>query len=309
VQGQQGAVILGKADIGLPNVDNTADVVKPVSMAAQVADSLRVLKVGDAMTGDLTIENTALATVNSDTSSNTLKLKGRAWESGVSKELSGKLYVAASTDAIKSPALIWKPRRTDLGTESVALKYEAFANTSISGLLSMFSLSNEGWGGKISVDYSGCFTLYKADGVTKGILGAAGFGQGSLIGYNSFWQNSYVAEVRTFFNSKILLTAGRPPWYYGNDAGKLGNEYVQSDLGVIIYNNKIDRPALRVQNIASQTSPSQEWLSSSGIVQARVTLDGGIDVLAAGKGLKLKSPDGLITKTVTLNNAGDLVVA
>jgi hypothetical protein len=37
VQGQQGAVILGKADLGLANVDNTSDAAKPVSTAQQAA--------------------------------------------------------------------------------------------------------------------------------------------------------------------------------------------------------------------------------------------------------------------------------
>jgi hypothetical protein len=37
VQGQQGAVILGKADVGLGSVDNTADIAKPVSAAQQAA--------------------------------------------------------------------------------------------------------------------------------------------------------------------------------------------------------------------------------------------------------------------------------
>jgi hypothetical protein len=44
-----------KANVGLSQVDNTADVDKPVSTAQAAADALRVLKSGDTMTGDLNI--------------------------------------------------------------------------------------------------------------------------------------------------------------------------------------------------------------------------------------------------------------
>jgi hypothetical protein len=42
VQGQQGAVILGKADIGLNNVDNISDANKPISTAQQTALDLKL---------------------------------------------------------------------------------------------------------------------------------------------------------------------------------------------------------------------------------------------------------------------------
>jgi len=44
VNGQTGAVTLGKADVGLGNVDNTSDADKPVSTAQATADNLRLLK-------------------------------------------------------------------------------------------------------------------------------------------------------------------------------------------------------------------------------------------------------------------------
>lgn len=50
---------LTSSDVGLGNVDNTSDVNKPVSTAQAAADSLRVLKAGDTMTGALTITPTA----------------------------------------------------------------------------------------------------------------------------------------------------------------------------------------------------------------------------------------------------------
>lgn len=53
VAGRQGVVVLAKADVGLSNVDNTADSAKPVSTAQQTALNLKVAKSGDTMTGDL----------------------------------------------------------------------------------------------------------------------------------------------------------------------------------------------------------------------------------------------------------------
>ena len=47
---------LDKASVGLGNVDNTSDANKPVSTAGAAADALRVLKAGDTMSGDLTID-------------------------------------------------------------------------------------------------------------------------------------------------------------------------------------------------------------------------------------------------------------
>jgi hypothetical protein len=46
---------LDKAAVGLGNVDNTSDANKPVSTAQATADSLRVLKAGDVMTGSLAL--------------------------------------------------------------------------------------------------------------------------------------------------------------------------------------------------------------------------------------------------------------
>lgn len=59
---------LDKAAVGLGNVDNTSDASKPVSTAGAAADALRVLKVGDTMTGDLTITKAAAALLINPTS-------------------------------------------------------------------------------------------------------------------------------------------------------------------------------------------------------------------------------------------------
>lgn len=54
VAGRTGVITLAKGDVGLSNVDNTADADKPVSAAQATADGLRVSKSGDSMTGQLT---------------------------------------------------------------------------------------------------------------------------------------------------------------------------------------------------------------------------------------------------------------
>lgn len=51
------ALGLSKSDVGLGNVDNTADSAKPVSTAQQAALDGKVSKAGDTMTGDLTAKN------------------------------------------------------------------------------------------------------------------------------------------------------------------------------------------------------------------------------------------------------------
>lgn len=49
VNGQTGAVTLGKADVGLPNVDNTADIDKPLSTAAISANTAQNVAVADGL--------------------------------------------------------------------------------------------------------------------------------------------------------------------------------------------------------------------------------------------------------------------
>lgn len=51
---QKTLLSLVKGDVGLGNVDNTSDANKPVSTLQSAADSLRVLRSGDTMTGPLT---------------------------------------------------------------------------------------------------------------------------------------------------------------------------------------------------------------------------------------------------------------
>lgn len=56
VAGRTGAVVLTKTDVGLANVDNTADASKPVSTAQQTALDAKVTKAGDTMTGTLNLD-------------------------------------------------------------------------------------------------------------------------------------------------------------------------------------------------------------------------------------------------------------
>jgi len=48
VAGRTGTVVLAKADVGLPNVDNTADSAKPVSTAQAAAIATKVTRLGAA---------------------------------------------------------------------------------------------------------------------------------------------------------------------------------------------------------------------------------------------------------------------
>ncbi len=54
VAGRSGAVTLAKADVGLGNVDNTADAAKPISTATQTALNLKAPLASPALTGDPT---------------------------------------------------------------------------------------------------------------------------------------------------------------------------------------------------------------------------------------------------------------
>lgn len=51
-----------KTHVGLGNVDNTSDANKPVSTAQAAADALRVLKAGDTMSGNLTVNGNGIFT-------------------------------------------------------------------------------------------------------------------------------------------------------------------------------------------------------------------------------------------------------
>ena len=66
VNGETGAVVLDKADIGLSNVDNTSDLDKPVSVAQQAALNLKADLDSPTLTGNPTAPTPA--TADNDTS-------------------------------------------------------------------------------------------------------------------------------------------------------------------------------------------------------------------------------------------------
>lgn len=61
VQGRFGDVVLDQTDVGLPNVDNTSDVNKPVSTAQQAALDLKADIAGQDFTGDISAPNITIA--------------------------------------------------------------------------------------------------------------------------------------------------------------------------------------------------------------------------------------------------------
>lgn len=60
VNNMTGEVVLTKSNLGLGNVDNTSDLNKPISTAAQTALNAKVNKAGDTMTGKLTLADAGL---------------------------------------------------------------------------------------------------------------------------------------------------------------------------------------------------------------------------------------------------------
>jgi hypothetical protein len=74
VAGQQGVVVLGKSDVGLANVDNTADTAKPVSSAQQTALNLKAPLASPAFTGTPTgITKSHVGLANVDNTADTAK--------------------------------------------------------------------------------------------------------------------------------------------------------------------------------------------------------------------------------------------
>lgn len=62
VAGKQGDVVLNKSDVGLANVDNTADLSKPISTATQTALNLKVASDVTGIAGATVITNTVALT-------------------------------------------------------------------------------------------------------------------------------------------------------------------------------------------------------------------------------------------------------
>lgn len=74
VNGQTGAVVLGKADVGLANVDNTSDASKPVSTAQQTALNLKANLASPTFTGTVSgITKAMVGLGNVDNTADTAK--------------------------------------------------------------------------------------------------------------------------------------------------------------------------------------------------------------------------------------------
>lgn len=77
VNGRQGAVVLDKGDVGLGNVDNTADADKPVSTAQQAALDKKVDKTttvnGHALSGNVTVTKADVGLGNVDNTADSVK--------------------------------------------------------------------------------------------------------------------------------------------------------------------------------------------------------------------------------------------
>lgn len=97
INGQTGTVVLGKADVGLGNVDNTADLAKPISAAAQTALDAKAPLASPALTGTPTAP-TAPAGDNSTKIANTAFVKG-AVDNATYRAL-GKVELAADAASI-----------------------------------------------------------------------------------------------------------------------------------------------------------------------------------------------------------------
>jgi hypothetical protein len=80
-----------------------------------------------------------------------------------------------------------------------------------------------------------------------------------------------------------------------------------SSAGGFISSGNAGVIGLQVRSVASQTADLQEWQNSSGSSVAMIESTGQLS-FAAGLGVKFTSPDGAITKTLTLDNAGDLLL-
>ncbi len=109
VNGQQGTVVLAKADVGLGNVDNTTDLNKPVSTATQTALALKLDAASKATNTD--------ATTGTD---------------------DAKYMTAAKTKAAINSATITQSQVTNL-TETLVLKLDASEKGVANGLASLDS--------------------------------------------------------------------------------------------------------------------------------------------------------------------------
>ena len=187
---------------------------------------------------DFSLINQTAATGGTPTQNSPfIYLQGSQWrtDSSVSEAMKARIAVkpnATNAASLNSPTFAveayssyvsgWQP------VFSVGAKSDDYLTTRV-----RLASSHSNWGGFLDVSYLGEFIFRDLSGNLAQLTGVS-FGKGSGLGYEQFWVNSYDAEVRTHFNGKILLSAGRPSWKYGDNAGNGGTEFVQSDLPITI---------------------------------------------------------------------------
>jgi len=118
------------------------------------------------------------------------------------------------------------------------------------------------------------------------------------------WQMDQAGGTLRFyngFNTRWSVTAaGRGTLTNGIDVTAGPSSFIPASAGEV---------PMKIKGFSAQTADLQQWQNSGGTVLARQKADGGFKIDAAGKGLTLVSPDGLTTKTLTIDNSGALVVA
>lgn len=98
VNGEVGAVILDKSDIGLGDVDNTSDLDKPISTATQTALDDKVSKTGDTMSGILTVEDGLNPINNTQISFGSISLQSDDGVESLTGSLSGSNAIFEKND-------------------------------------------------------------------------------------------------------------------------------------------------------------------------------------------------------------------
>lgn len=184
---------------------------------------------------DLSLVNPTAASAGTQTqNSPALYLKGTKWrtDASVSEVQQARVRIIpqrAQYNHVLSAKTVFETWNTAGSGWMETFSFEA---TDADYLMARYKFGNpvnSGWGGYLDVNYNGEFNFKTLAGV-KSQLSGLSFGKGSGLGYEQFFPNNYDAEIRTHFGGRILLSAGRPSWFYGDNAGNTGNEYVQTDL-------------------------------------------------------------------------------
>lgn len=204
-------------------------------------------------TGNMTLADPTAATVGSPTvNSPQLILTGAKWRTDtlVSETMAVRLSVIPNTTNVPSAN---SPTLQIDAYSYYAAQYNkllSIGQLSTDYLVTRYDMRNphkaSSWGGMVDVYYNGEFRFRDVAGDYSPVC-ALSLGRGSGLGYEQFYVNGYVPEIRTHFNEKILFAAGRPSWKFGDNAGNSGSEYVQSDLPIGIGTSVLPSDRLHIQ--------------------------------------------------------------